>query len=169
MTASRPLVRSRTGAPAALLVLSCALVVAGLFLPWLRSGSVERNSFQVAAVINRLALVRDSSLSWLPDAWPGVAVVVLVPIALLVTGLRRWAGGCALAVGVLTLGLGVATLVLGSGRAAAGIRLAPAGPAVLALGAAGLVITGVVLLIRVRPVEANPVRRGGPASRSPAG
>ncbi|GAA2002263.1 hypothetical protein JL107_01850 [Nakamurella flavida] len=169
MTDSRPLVRSRTGAPAVLLVLSCALVVAGLFLPWLRSGSVERNSFQVAAVIDRLALVRDSSLSWLPDAWPGVAVVVLVPIALLVTGLRRWAGGCALTVGVLTLGLGVATLVLGSGRAGAGIRLAPAGPVVLALGAAGLVVTGVLLLVRARPIGAKPIPTGGPGSRSAPG
>ena len=154
-----PTVRRPVG-PAILLTAGCALVVAGMFLPWLSSGSVDRNSFAVVAVLSRLNVVRNGALAWVPGLWPVAAVAMLVPVALLVLGLRRSAGGCAAVLGLFALVLGVLTLALGSGRAAAGIRLALTGPVVLAVGAAVMLVAAVLLLRRrqARSVQTDPQR-----------
>lgn len=81
--------RSRIGLAVASLGL--ALVVAGTFLPWFRSGSVSRSSYAAAGLADRLALLDDPLAGTALRAWVVVPALAAVCLVLFVCGLARTA------------------------------------------------------------------------------
>lgn len=121
-----------------------ALVV-GTFLPWLRSGSVLRNSYQTVGIARRLTPLGDGVQGVLTAAWPAVGIAAALCAALYVVGARRIS---AVAVVLLCAIVGtVATLAMVSLPASdSPVRVIPVGP-VVTLGGAVLALVGALTLL----------------------
>ncbi|WP_146108103.1 hypothetical protein V5P93_004934 [Actinokineospora auranticolor] len=124
------------------------LVVVGMFLPWLRSGTVLRDSFQVAGVINTLGFLEGDVLHLLLYAWFGVIPVLTLGVVAYAFGFRRTAatftGVLAIVTGTVS---GSATVESGGvdsslGIAATGPTTTLIGSALAVLGAVGIVVSG---------------------------
>ncbi len=115
------------------LVVMCAglvVLVVGTFLPWLSSGSVERNSFAADASVRTLLDVHGAAGTAL-RSWPGVIVLAAAAVALVALDLPRPAMAVAAAVALVAGGLSIAVLV----RSTHGlVHLDRLGPAVTVLG-----------------------------------
>ncbi|MFC7616103.1 hypothetical protein ACFQV2_24155 [Actinokineospora soli] len=94
--------RARITAAVGLLGLVTAVV--GMFLPWLRSGAVLRDSFEVVGVIETLGFLRGDALEWLLYAWYALVPVITLSIAAYALGARRVGATFAL----------LATIILGT-------------------------------------------------------
>ena len=126
-----------------LIAAGLVLVVLGTFLPWLRSGSVERNSYATGGALHDL--IGGGGASGLAlDAWPFVSLACAVATALLVLGLSR-AGALLGALAGLAAGA-VATIAL---TVRSGFTVAPArlGPAVTLAGAVITLLAAVPVII----------------------
>ena len=127
------------------------LLVAGTFLPWLRSGSVLRNSYQTVRIARRLSALGDGVQGVLTAAWPAVGVVAALGAALYVLGARRIA---AVAIALLAVFAGtvamLAMVLLPASEST--VRVIPAGP-VVTLGGAILALVGALTLLAWRRTE----------------
>ena len=114
-----------------------AVVVVSTFLPWLRSGSTSRSSYELLGLLDRLDIAPDGWISVLVRWWP--LVPLLVVLAIVLAWWRRWVLSFATAfVGVLyTGGVGTA-LVVAAGRTP--ITVGP-GPTVCALASVTFLVT----------------------------
>ena len=120
--------------------LGVVLVLVGTFLPWLRSGSALRDSYQTIGLIRFYHLLDGSPLGSLLTVWVGLTPAITVCVAAYALGLRRSAACAAAVVAVLTGTVAVvATVQAGSGGALLGV--AGTGPAVTLTGSA-LVLLG---------------------------
>ncbi len=115
-------------------VAGLVLVIAGSFLPWLASGPVLRNSYQVTGLAARLAIGGGGPFTVVLQQWPLFGPVFVLPVVLRVLGAWRTGGIIAGILGGLGLALGVGVLVVGAGRSAGGVSLVTAGPLTLATG-----------------------------------
>jgi hypothetical protein len=125
------------------LVLGVAAVAGTLFLPWIRSGEVERNSFAAVRSAQRLE-VGAPWTGWVAPMWfvlPALAGLVLLAVAL---GHDRLAAAVAVVVGATAAALAIVVLVSGGDR-----LLAP----VLTFGA------GVVTVMAASWNLVRPIRR----------
>ena len=129
--------------------LGLVLVVAGTFLPWLASGEVLRNSYQVTGVAARLAIGGQGPVTAALRWWPLVGPLYFLPLLLALLHCRRAAGIVALLLGLLAALLGVTTLVVASGRSSSGVGVVATGPVVLAIG--GVLYAAAGGLFTVRP------------------
>jgi hypothetical protein len=167
-----PLRRSTVAPVAAGLAgIGLALVVAATFLPWLTSGAVSRNSYEITGLAARL-LFRSGTADVLLRAWTFVGPLCVLPFLLAAFRLWRTAGVVAAVLGLVAAGGGIVILVLGSGSDArsAGIALVATGPVVLTVGGAAALAGGLLLVLRrprraaVPPVAVPPA--GFPGYRS---
>lgn len=137
--------RAETVIPAALGVVGLIAIVAGTFLPWLRSGTQDRNSYQAGGAVRRL-LGTTGVVDQMLGLWPLVGVACAAAIALYLLGLRTFgtivAGLSALAAGAAGVGALATT-----GTAVAEVTLI--GPLVTLLGA-----TLVALAVLLRALSA---------------
>lgn len=120
-------------------------VVVGTFLPWLRSGTQNRNSYEAGGAVRRL-LGTTGVIDHLLGLWPLVGVACAAAIALFLLGLRAFgtviAGLTALAGGAAGVGALATT-----GTTVAEVTLL--GPLVTLLGA-----TLVALAVLLRALSA---------------
>lgn len=120
-------------------------VVIGTFLPWLRSGTQDRNSYEAGGAVRRL-LGTTGALDHLLSLWPIVGVACAAAIALFLFGLPTFgtvvAGLSALAAGAAGVGALATT-----GSSVAEVTLL--GPLVTLLGA-----TLVALAVLLRALSA---------------
>ncbi|MGX7829739.1 hypothetical protein ACTG9Q_32110 [Actinokineospora sp. 24-640] len=109
--------------------------VVGMFLPWLRSGAVLRDSFELVGVIQTLGFLRGQALEVLLYAWYGLLPAITLSIAAYALGARRVGATIAL-LATIILGTiaGGARVEYGSGAGSVGI--ADTGPTVSLIGAA---------------------------------
>lgn len=118
-----------------------AAIAVGVFLPWLRSGAVLRNSYQAAAALRELTHGVPATVM---AAWPAILPLCGLCVAGYAVGPRRTSAtlAClvALAVGV------VAGFVLTTPPAAL-VAAAPTGPATVLAGAALLLAGAVTTLV----------------------
>lgn len=130
----------------ALLVVGVAVTLAGAFGPWLRSGTVDRNSFQIVGALQRFPLIDNSLVRALIGAWPLLGPALMIPLVL--AGLRWWrtTGVTAIVLGILGLAPSIAALVVVGGEQRFGIELVAVGPLTVVAGAALLIVAGTVLL-----------------------
>ena len=131
------------------LALGCgglALLIAGSFLPWVQSGSVLRNSYEISAIADRFAVLGAGAAGTVLALWPLFGPVCFVPV---ITALLRWwraTGILAVVIGLGVAILAAAILLAGRGRTVAGISLISTGPGIMLAGALLLILSGVLLL-----------------------
>lgn len=124
-------------------VLGLVVIVIGTFLPWLKSGSVTRNSYQAGGAMRRLLDVP----GWLGaalTAWPFVGLACAGVVVLFAAGLVRPSAVLGLLLGAFAAAVSAGALaVRGSGLVA---PEAP-GPVVTVVGATALITASTVLLL----------------------
>ena len=97
-----------------------SLVVAATFLPWLRSGSTTRTSYDLLGLLARLRVAPDGALALLVKCWPLVPLIVtgavvlawsrrsvLASITAVVAVLYAGGVGAALAIGARNTGISI--------------------------------------------------------------
>jgi hypothetical protein len=89
-----------------------AVLVAGSFGPWLRSGARSRSSYELFQVADRLGFLGEGALRWLPETWVWVPVLAAIALALHVANRHRLARGVTAAVAIA--GLVVSAAVISS-------------------------------------------------------
>lgn len=134
---------SRRGAVLMLGVAGLLTTVVGTFLPWLRSGEVQRNSYASFGVLRRLIGFHGAA-EVLLHAWPLLGAVAAVVVVLAAFGLLRTAAVLALIVAAWAAGVSGGALSRGS---AAAIRVENLGPTVTIAGAAATAAAAVHILI----------------------
>jgi hypothetical protein len=81
----------------------------GTFLPWLRSGTRRRNSYEIFSLVDRLGFSRSSAVGWGLRLWPIVPLVLVLAVTLQWFP-RKWVSGGSAMVAVVYAG-GVAAAV----------------------------------------------------------
>ncbi len=85
-----------------------AVALVGTFLPWLRSGSRQRNSYEIFSLVERLGISQSSVVGWGLRVWP-LAPLLLVSAAALQWFPRKWiTGGAAIVAAVYVGGVAIA-------------------------------------------------------------
>ncbi|WP_143218915.1 hypothetical protein [Actinokineospora bangkokensis] len=134
----------KTHVPATLTALGLATLVAGLFLPWLRSGVVLRDSFESVGVIRAIGVLRGTGWAWLPVAWIGLVPVAALAVAGLAAGLRRAGAGLAVVVSLVAGTVAGVATVQGPGEDSP-LGIAGTGPTTTLVGAAVAVLGAAVV------------------------
>jgi hypothetical protein len=139
--------RSWTAPAAGLIGLITA--VTGMFLPWLRSGSVMRDSFEVVGVIQTLGFLRGDALEALIYVWFALIPVITLSIAAYALGARRVGATFALLPTIIIGTIaGGARVEADSGAGSVGITAT--GPTVCLIGAALALVAALGTLIGER-------------------
>ncbi|HEV2779343.1 MAG TPA: hypothetical protein VGX25_08065 [Actinophytocola sp.] len=136
------------------------LVAVGTFLPWFKSGSVLRDSYESISIIRTIKVLEGSPLTLALDAWTMIIPVITLCVAAYAFGFRRTAATFAAVVAIVcgTVG-GVAAVVSGSEDAPLGI--ARTGPTVTLIGGV-LAVLGVVGVLAGRRTRATNTAGGEP-------
>lgn len=119
------------------------IVVLGTFLPWLVSGSVDRNSYAADGLMRNLLNLHGAA-DGLSSAWPFLALLCALAAAVLLFGLSALGAGVAVVPAFAGAAVAVAALVRGSSGV---LHPALAGPLVTLLGAAVVLIAVVSSLV----------------------
>jgi hypothetical protein len=146
------------------------VALVGTFMPWLRSGTVDRSSYDLVDVVERLGFS--------PGGFVGIAVAVwpIAPLALVSTVVAQWPGwtsawstiGAATSAGITSVyvgGIALAVLVapdVGLFRIRLGAWLTLVGASVMLVGAC-------VTTVAVRWGRPIGLGRQAPASAPPVG
>ncbi|HEX6357786.1 hypothetical protein [Actinophytocola sp.] len=129
-------------AGAALTAVGLVTVAVGTFLPWVRSGSVLRDSYESIAVLRAIKVLDGSPLVLVIDAWTLLIPVSTLCVVIYAVGLRRTGGTISSVVAIISGTIaGAATVVSGGEEVRLGI--ASAGPTTTLVGAV-LTIAGAV-------------------------
>lgn len=128
-------------------------VVAGSFLPWLRSGEVRRNSYASFGELRRLIGFHGAAEA-ATRIWPLLGVCAAAVVLAALAGLVR----TAVALGLLTAAWTgtVSGTVLAQGGAG-GVQIVPFGPAVTITGDIALILAA-ILTLAFRARRPEPVR-----------
>ena len=76
----------------------------GTFLPWLRSGTRDRSSYEIFSLVDRLGISQSSLVGWGVRLWPVVPLLLVLAVTLQWFP-RKWIGGTAALVAVLYAGV----------------------------------------------------------------
>jgi hypothetical protein len=142
---------------AALLVftLVAALTLVATFVPWLRSGTATRSSYDMLGLLTRLELANGGLVRTMVRWWPVVPLLITSSVVAAWWQRARVALAAAIGSGLYAGGVGVAVLVKTRGTS---IEVGP-GPWFCVISSAGLLITAVWLAL-------TNARRLGPAARA---
>lgn len=72
--------RSSEAARGVALSAASAVLLAGLFAPWLRSGASRRSSFEMLDLVERLGFAPGGAVGWGVRLWPVVPLLVVVAV-----------------------------------------------------------------------------------------
>lgn len=108
----------RHWARAAAIAVGGSVAVVGTFLPWLRSGSVDRSSYEIFDLVDRLGFAPDGPVGWMIRLWP------VVPLLFAVAGAVQFTMSLA-PVWVWTRRLAPIVAAVYAGGVAAVLRVAP--------------------------------------------
>jgi hypothetical protein len=120
------------------------LVVLGTFLPWLRSGSVYRDSYQSLGVLRELGFI-----GGLVNVWVAMIPAAAIAIAVYAIGLRRSAAVVATILAIIMGTIAGAAAVQGGGEGGL-IGIASTGPTVTLVGSVLALLGAVVVLVTQR-------------------
>ncbi len=76
----------------------------GTFLPWLRSGTKRRSSYEIFSLVDRLGISPSSMIGWGVRLWPIVPLLLAATVTLHWFH-RRWLAGAVTALTVLYAGV----------------------------------------------------------------
>lgn len=125
------------------------IIVIGSFLPWIKSGAVQRDSFEIVGVIDRLGPQDNAILAFALSGWIAVPPACVLAIGLYVLGLARTAAACAITVSVVAGTVGLAIYVVG-GDGFGLVTSVPAGPLTTCLGGMIALSGSLGILLRLR-------------------
>jgi hypothetical protein len=128
-----------------------AVVVAvGTFLPWLRSGTRKRSSYEIFSLVERLGYSRSDLIGWGLRLWP-IMPLLLAGSVVLLWYPRKWVTGAVTIVAIIYAG-GVAAAV----RSASPISIISVeyGASVAFVGAM-LLAAGYLLTLLIGPSESS--------------
>ena len=125
-------------------VIGLVTTVVGTFLPWLRSGSVTRDSYQVLA-LRGWAGLNNASGEIVRGIWVGMIPLVTLCVILFALGLRRFAACLAILFGTIT-GTVAALAAVQGGNEGSLVGISLIGPTV-ALGGAVLAVAGAITVL----------------------
>lgn len=110
----------------------CGLVTLtlGTFLPWLRSGTVVRNSYQTDGAIRQL-LQPGEPIRTALAAWPAVSFAGVAVMALYAVSMRRSAAALAVVTALVAAAVATAALAAGADQS---VRAESSGPTVTLVG-----------------------------------
>lgn len=124
--------------------------MAGTFLPWLRSGSVDRNSYDSIGLLRRLDRIHGIAGPF-ATIWPFVTLGCTAAAAGVLFGLRRAAAALALvSAAFAAAGAGYALT-----RSAPFVTIRLPGP-VLTLAGAGLAAAAATILFSIKHIRRDP-------------
>jgi hypothetical protein len=121
--------------------------VTGTFLPWLRSGTVTRTSYEVLA-LRGFAGLDDLTGEFVRAAWVAVTPVALLCAVLFAVRFRRFGAYLAIIFGTIT-GTVAALAAVQGGNEGSLVGISRTGP-VVTLGGAALVIAGAITVLITR-------------------
>ncbi len=130
------------------------MAVLGSFLPWLRSGAVDRSSYEIFELIDRLGFSPDGIIGWAVRLWP------LVPLLFVVAAVVQWSMSIHPAIVAARRVAPLAAACYGGGVALA-IRLAPEAGLFRFRYGSWLTLVGAIV---VAVAAVWPVRRRGPTA-----
>ncbi|MDQ2846050.1 MAG: hypothetical protein M3Y77_06810 [Actinomycetota bacterium] len=139
-----PLIRA---AAVTTLLVAITVCIAGTFAPWLRSGSVARNSYQLVGALERFQIVDSGAVVAAVGGWPYFGPALMAPLLLVAFRCWRWAAAVAILLGILGLAAAMTALVVVGGTSHFGIELASIGPETVGCGSALLIVAGALLLL----------------------
>ncbi len=140
--------RAATVTVASVAAVGLVAIVAGMFLPWFRSGAVLRDSFELVGVIQTLGFLRGQALELLLYAWFGIIPGVTLSIAAYALGFRRTAATLCLFFSIITGTISGGATVESDGDSPLGV--ASAGPTVTLIGSALAVLGAVGIFVSRR-------------------
>lgn len=137
--------------------IGAAATIVGSLRPWVASGSVDRSSYEIIDLIDRLGFTEGGLLEVALRAWPLMPLVLVVGAAAM--WWRRHVVGAALSVvgGLYALGVAL-TVELAPSTGLLRIR---SGPTITIAGAAIVLVASVVAL--AAPIRASRARQDQPA------
>jgi hypothetical protein len=124
----------------------------GTFMPWVRSGTVRRSSYEIFSLVERLGISQSSAVGWGLRVWPIVPFLLVLAVTFSWFP-RRWATGGSALVAVVYVG-GVAATVE-SAPSTAILRI-ESGPMITLAGAIVLACGALMTAIRRQP-RADPL------------
>ncbi len=137
------------------------LIAVGTFLPWFRSGSVLRDSYQSISIIRTIKIINGSPLELVVDAWTMTVPVVTLCIVAYAFGFRRSAATVAAIVAIFCGTIGGFAAIESSSSEEAMLGLAGTGPTVTAIGGV-LALLGVIGVFAGQRVRATNIAGGEP-------
>ncbi len=130
----------------AVMSLGSVVAVGASFADWLRTGAVERSSYQILGLVDRLGFAPDGPIRTLVRAWPLMPLLMAGAVVTTWWGLRQVGASLGIVAGLYAGALGGAIAAAVPERHLVSVSAAPA---ITAVGAA-LVIVGSVLVIAVQ-------------------
>lgn len=160
MTVHAPL--GRRAAPFAAMAAGGLVAVFGSFLPWVRTGSRSRNSYDVFRVVGRLGFAPDGPAATAMRWWPIVPLLAAAAVVAVWWGWARAGGVIGIVAAVYAGVIGVAV----AAAPEADLVDLGTGPTVTAVGAVVLLAGAVAALVVGKGVARNaptltPTDRGG--------
>lgn len=157
---SRTGVRPHTRVAAACAATGLAAVGVGTFLPWVRSGTVLRDSYQSIALIRTIRVLDGSPLALILDAWTLLIPVITLCVVVYALGFRRSAATISGVVAIISGTVaGSATVVSGGEEVRLGIS--SIGPVTTLIGSV-MTLVGVVGIFARRRERATEDAGGEP-------
>jgi hypothetical protein len=80
------------------------VALVGTFLPWLRSGTRDRSSYEIFSLVDRLGISQSSVVGWGVRLWPVVPLLLVLAVTLLWFP-QKWIGGATVLVAVAYAGV----------------------------------------------------------------
>jgi hypothetical protein len=160
---SRIGVRPHTPVAVAAVVLTAVGLVAvgiGTFLPWVKSGTVLRDSYQSIAVIRTIKVLDGSPLAFVLDAWTLLIPAITLCVVVYALGLRRSAATISAAVAIISGTVAGSATVVGGGEEVR-LGISSTGPVTTLIGSV-LTLVGVVGIFAGRRSRATEDAGGEP-------
>lgn len=153
--------RGKQAAVAAVGGAGLVLTVVGTFLPWLRSGEVLRDSYQLIGVISSLGFLDGTALEVALNAWFGVTPLCTLSVVAYAFGQPRVAATISLVTAIITGTVSGGATVQGA-QAHAAVGIAGTGPAVTLAGSILTLAGAVGVYITARRRSAHVIAGGEP-------
>jgi hypothetical protein len=129
---------------AGLTAVGVLVLLTGTLLPWLRSGTVSRDSYQSIGALRDLPTPPTGAENALLYGWLAVIPLSAVCIALFAVSLRR--PSVVVACLVAALAAAASVMAMAAPGATGSVGFSPIGPTVTLLGAAFALVGGIIVL-----------------------
>ena len=139
-------------------VAGALVVLIGTFMPWIRSGTRRRSSYDLLEVATRLGFSPHGALGWAVRCWPLMPLLLVGSVVAVSIGMHRWAVAVSV-VAVLHVGVVAVTVR----RAPRSVLIGVESGTWVSLVGAVVMLAGVVLIATRHaaraPIAAAPLDR----------